>query len=34
MAACGLHLELGNQLITSRIQKIDVIRYEGMQRVQ
>ena len=31
--ACGLFLEFGNQLITSRIQKVDVIRYEGVQRV-
>ena len=28
VAACGLHLEFGNQLITSRIQKVDVSRYE------
>ena len=33
VAACGLHLEFGNQLITSRIQKVDVLRYEGVQRV-
>ena len=34
VAACGLFLEFGNQLMTTRIQKIDVIRYEGVQRVQ
>ena len=33
VAARGLHLEFGNQIITSRIQKIDVIRYEGAQWV-
>ena len=33
VAACGLHLEFGNQLITTRIQKVDVVRYEGVQRV-
>ena len=33
VAACGLFLEFGNQLITSRIQKVDVVRYEGVQHV-
>ena len=33
VAACGLHLEFGNQLITSPIQKVDVIRYEGVECV-
>ena len=34
VAACGLHLEFANQLMTTRIQKVDVIRYEGVQRVR
>ena len=34
VAACGLFLEFGNQLMTTRIQKVDVIRCEKTQRVQ
>ena len=29
MAACGLHLEFGNQVVTSGIRQIHVMRYEG-----
>ena len=29
MAACGLHLEFGNGVVTSRIRKLEVIRCEG-----
>jgi hypothetical protein len=29
MAACGLHLEFGNQVVTSGIRKIHVLRCEG-----
>jgi len=28
MAACGLHLEFGNRVVTSRIRKVQVIRCE------
>jgi len=27
VAACGLHLEFGNRVVTSRIQQFDVIRF-------
>ena len=29
MAACGLHLEFGNQVITSAIQEVEVVRFQG-----
>jgi hypothetical protein len=29
MAACGLHLEFGNGVVTSAIRKLEVIRCEG-----
>ena len=29
VAACGLHLEFGNGVVTSRIRKLEVIRCEG-----
>jgi hypothetical protein len=29
MAACGLHLEFGNRVVTSTIRKLEVIRCEG-----
>jgi hypothetical protein len=29
IAACGLHLEFGNGVVTSRIRKLEVIRCEG-----
>ena len=29
VAACGLHLEFGNRVVTSTIRKIEVIRLEG-----
>ncbi len=29
LAACGLHLEFGNRVVTTRIQKVSVVRYSG-----
>ena len=29
LAACGLHLEFGNRVVTSRIKKVDVVRCAG-----
>lgn len=31
VAACGLHLEFGNQVVTSRIMNFQLIRYRGDQ---
>ena len=28
IAACGLHLEFGNRVVTTAIQKVDVVRFE------
>jgi hypothetical protein len=33
VAACGLHLEFGKRVVTSRIQKVSVIRDTGNQLV-
>jgi hypothetical protein len=33
LAACGLHLEFGQRVVTSTIQKVSVIRHRGDQLV-
>lgn len=33
VAACGLHLEFGNGVVTSTIRKVGVIRFEGAHTI-